>query len=238
MKLTNKAGTQSIEFSIPEKLKRISINVSGGADSSILLLMTIDYLMKNNRDDVTVSVTTCSNDFKHRWNGRKAANVINWVLEKTRFENFDLHYTYYRPEQDQEHFNEVEVKLFSEGRIDSSFNGLTANPMGDTNLVENIHGEMINVSDDALEERNIENVMGTGVIDVAGFAYIWAPFHKVDKSFVAEMYEQYDADELFDLTRSCEAVPEPGEPFDPEFEKQPCGECWWCLERKWAFGRF
>ena len=41
---------------------------------------------------------------------------------------------------------------------------------------------------------------------------------------------------LFDLTRSCEVIPE-GE-FDPEFEKNPCGRCWWCLERKWAFGRW
>jgi 7-cyano-7-deazaguanine synthase in queuosine biosynthesis len=52
------------------------------------------------------------------------------------------------------------------------------------------------------------------------------------------MYNQYDVMPLFDLTRSCEAVPDEDAAFDPEFEKNPCGRCWWCLERKWAFGRW
>ena len=43
---------------------------------------------------------------------------------------------------------------------------------------------------------------------------------------------------MLDLTRSCESTPEPNSKFSKDFEHIPCGKCWWCLERKWAFGKF
>jgi hypothetical protein len=60
----------------------------------------------------------------------------------------------------------------------------------------------------------------------------------VDKKFISFLYTYFNVNDLFDLTRSCEAVPDLEFGFNPDFEKLPCGTCWWCLERKWAFGRF
>jgi len=58
------------------------------------------------------------------------------------------------------------------------------------------------------------------------------PFADKDKKVVAELYNKYNlTDTLFALTRSCESFE-----FDETFSEH-CGKCWWCKERKWAFGK-
>ena len=78
--------------------------------------------------------------------------------------------------------------------------------------------------DEALPERMIENVKAPAWFKPKKYHH-YAPFQSIDKRFVADMYELYDAMELFELTRSCEAVPDPDMPFDPEFRNTPCVEC-------------
>ena len=56
----------------------------------------------------------------------------------------------------------------------------------------------------------------------------------------AHVYKHCDlTDALFTHTRSCEW--HEGFEFNgklvPNPEDEHCGECWWCQERKWAFGR-
>lgn len=226
---------QSINFDIPEKFNKILVNCSGGADSTILLYIIIDYLMKNNRRDARVNVTTCANDYKHRWNARKTADVINWIIDYTGYDNFDMHYTYYRSRQDHKYFHEIERNLLRDKRVDLIVSGITSNPLTET-TVRDKTGKEVDLLVTGLTDRNIgedEKDFKEG----AGYAY-YKPFHRVDKKFISSMYRQYNVMPLFDITRSCEAVPDSDAAFDPEFEKQPCGTCWWCLERKWAFGRF
>ena len=145
-------GTQSINFDIHEKYNKILVNCSGGADSAILLYMVVDYLMKNNRTNATVSVATCANDFKHRWNARKAADVINWTIAHTGFANFDMHYTYYRDRQNTEYFHETERKLFEDKRTEMIVNGITNNPIVDTTVVD-IDGTAVDLVATGLPER-------------------------------------------------------------------------------------
>ena len=242
MKLYSIDKTQSIDFDIPEEYKKVAVNCSGGADSAILLLLTIDFLMKNNRDDTTVSVLTCGNDFKDRWNPRKAADVINFVIEHTGFKNFDMHYSYYRDIQDDKYFHEIEDALFADERIDLLLSGITSNPLSSDTSVENASGVTINLMDDALDIRNVQNKKTPKAMRIRNRGTMQAfymPFQNVDKKLVAGIYDLYGVtDTLLPLTRSCEAVPDPDKTFDPDFEKTPCGDCWWCLERKWAFGTF
>ena len=232
MILTCETSGQKIDFEIPEKYKKIGVNCSGGADSSILLLMVVQYLIDNGRTDTTVSVSTCSNDKKGRWNGRRAADVIEYVIQKTKFANFDLHYTYYRDVQDTKYFHQVESKLFADDRIDVFVSGITSNPpVGESVL--NARGQTIVLSDEMLPERTGTNHALWYYNNGQSF---YTPFANVDKRFIASMYKQYNAMDLFDSTRSCESIPNEGEDIK-EFETTPCGNCWWCLERKWAFGR-
>lgn len=234
MKLYDKNSNQQIDYDIPVKFKKIAINCSGGADSSILLFLTVKYLIENKRNDVELNVLTCSNDFKHRWNGRKAANVINYVIDKTDFKNFNMHYVYYRDKQDEKYFNEVEFDLFQDKKIDLVISGLTANPPYKT-FVENINGETINLDDKALPERNSINQPTWMVTDNM---YWYTPFRNVNKKFISFLYKEFNIEDMIDMTRSCESVPKSDQKYNKNFEEQPCGKCWWCLERKWAFGKF
>lgn len=232
MILTCDKSYQSIDFYIPEHYTSVAVNCSGGADSSILLLMTAQYLKNEGREDTTkLSVLTCSNDLKGRWNGRKAADVIDYVIRKTGYKNFDIHYTYYRDVQDEKYFHEVETKLFVQKRIDILLSGITSNPpLGAS--TENKNGELV-----VLDEGRVPSRDGGGRVELmrSGTSSFYTPFTNVDKRFIAAMYEQYDAMDMLEMTRSCEAIPQE---YDPKFEHEPCGTCWWCLERKWGFGKF
>lgn len=233
MKLSDEFG-QEIEFALPSNLSKFAVNCSGGADSSILLYMVCDYLKQHGRTDATVSVLTCANHAKDRWNARKAADVINYISEELEFDQFDIHYAYYRDRQDVKYFHEFERKLFDDHRVEFIISGITANPIVEA-IVENSRGVMINLADEALPVRNAGG--NTIYEETAWGGKFYTPFSNVDKRFVASMYQQYGVEDLLDLTRSCESLPDPDRPFDPEFENTPCGNCWWCLERKWAFGR-
>lgn len=234
MKLSDDYG-QTIDFDIPTEYKKIAVNCSGGADSSILLYMVAKYLKDNNRTDTALSVLTCANDFKHRWNARKAADVINYTIDKLEWNQFDMHYAYYRDRQDVTYFHQVEIGLFKDQRVDLIVSGITSNPVEPGPIfVEDANNEQVDIVATGLPERNTGGVAPTFRKNERGVWY--TPFENVDKRFVAAMYEQNDAMDLFPLTRSCEGVPDGS--YNPEFEKTPCGTCWWCLERKWAFGEF
>ncbi len=233
MKLSDDFG-QTIDFDIDPKFKKIGVNLSGGADSAILFYMVCEYLKANNRLDTKVSIMSCANDLKHRWNVRKAADVINYTIDKLDFNPVDIHYSYYRDKQDVKYFHEVELQLFADKRVDLIISGITANPQVAAS-VENSRGELVEMSDGALPVRDATDVTERHHSG-AGHDF-YTPFVNVDKRFVAAMYNHYGVlDELFPLTRSCEAIPRVD--FDPDFENSPCGTCWWCRERKWAFGKF
>jgi len=232
MKLSDTYG-QTIDFEIPEQHTRIGVNCSGGADSAILLYIIADYLKQNNRTDVELNVLSCANDKKHRWNVRKAADVINYTIDKLDWNQFGCHYAYYRDVQAEEYFHEFEMKMFKDDRISFLISGVTATPKIDA-VVENSKGVMVDLREheDCLGNRDPNKQRP--LLNVSGHFY--TPLTNVDKRFVADMYDHYDVRDMFYLTRSCEAIPDGR--YDPDFEQHPCGECWWCLERKWAFGEF
>lgn len=225
---------QSIEISIPKWITKVGVNCSGGADSAILLFAVAKY-MKEHMPDATLSVVTCANALKDRWNARKAADVINYVCEKLEFTQFDMHYAYYRDRQETEYFHQIEKALFDDNRIETLVSGITQKPLersGDT-TIEDVDGKVVNLRDKIIVGRESPDE----IIWTPNQRY-WNPMANIDKKFVAYLYDYYGVrDELFPMTRSCEAKPDP-EVFDPEFEKVACGRCWWCLERKWAFGEY
>ena len=62
----------------------------------------------------------------------------------------------------------------------------------------------------------------------------YVPFNNVDKRFIAENYKICNLmDELFPITASCVGYAKATDNFS-----KPCKECWWCREKKWAFGMY
>lgn len=58
--------------------------------------------------------------------------------------------------------------------------------------------------------------------------HFYIPYINYDKKKISEIYQHYDLMEtIFPYTASC---------VESKTD-QHCGDCWWCAERKWAFGR-
>lgn len=236
MLLVDPTTNQSINFILPN-VKKIGINCSGGADSSILLLLVFHYCIINNIDDMKITVVTSVNDNTGRMNGKHANNVINYIIEKTNRNFIDQHIMFYRDRQKNEYFYDIVFPLFQTKKVGYFMTGRTANPQGNT-LVENINGDEIDLSLNAMSMRNgtnhplYQNDMKHG--------HVWyRPFINVDKKFIRFLYDYLDANDLFGITRSCEPLNLKQNSFIYQNDViNPCGKCWWCLERKWAFGKF
>ena len=57
---------------------------------------------------------------------------------------------------------------------------------------------------------------------------IYMPFANIDKKGIAKLYKDLEVEDLYSVTRSCESLTLIG---------GHCGQCWWCKERIWAFGK-
>ena len=67
--------------------------------------------------------------------------------------------------------------------------------------------------------------------EVTGNGFLYSPFVNKDKKTIFQIYQDLNLLEtLFPLTRSCETT-------RLKNFRGHCGECWWCKERMWGFGR-
>ena len=233
---------QVVDFDIAHDIDRILISCSGGADSAILFYILCDYLQKQNRTNVTVDMVSFSNDVKWRWNGRKAADIINYIIDKLAFKQFDTHHVHYIPVQESKYWHPVQRKFFQEFPNALVITGETCNPKPDAENKYLNDVELAALQKRALPERNIDSPNIKQIYSEHHHkkytSRFFAPFTHVDKRFVASMYSEYNVKDMFFLTRSCENVPPSADGYYKEFENTPCQKCWWCLERKWAFGEF
>lgn len=235
MLLVDPTTNQSVDFVLPNT-KKIGINCSGGADSSILLLLLFHYCIQNNIDDMKIIVVTSVNDNTGRTNGKHANAVINYIIEKTNKNFIDQHIMFYRKKQMSAYFYDIIFPLLETKKVDFFMTGRTCNPLENT-FVENCNNEIVNLSNNALPIRNGTN---HPVYEKNGKnETVWyRPFINVDKRFIRFLYNYLGANDLFYLTRSCEPFSLGQKTFVYQKEvENHCGKCWWCLERKWAFGR-
>ena len=225
MILTDKFN-QSIKFKIPDAVNTILFNISGGADSAILLYILCDYLQKQKRD-VKINCLTLSFDRRYRWQNKRAANIIEYVISNLNFYNIKNHHTIYHHGFSDVPLNAYQKDQWIEGKFDILMGGNTANPRWDTDI-ETKDGNRVNLwttNCPTIEGRNQDNIDQWIYRD--GYGY-YSPFANVDKRFVADMYIQYGVEDLLTLTRSCCSDIPDTEP--------PCGVCWSCAERKLIWG--
>jgi hypothetical protein len=112
----------------------------------------------------------------------------------------------------------LQENLYKEKKIDIHYMGETMNPPLDVEADWDFDGAGRDKSRDSRGETHVPVV-------------IFKPFRNINKKTVAELYEHFGVlDTLFPLTRSCEIL-------TLDFSKH-CDRCWFCLERKWGFGRY
>ena len=202
------------------------INVSGGADSAILLYLTMKYSTEN-----LINIFTLGNNQRYRRNVHASTAVVERCIQLTGNTNIK-HHIHYADIQNYESLNEMLTYHRNNSEIDVMLGGVTQNPP--TEVTDNFE---LKVTED---ERSPENTRDP-IIRVGDKIVGFKPFVNSDKKVIAELYEKYDLMEtLFPITRSCEFDPT-NEFFHNRKIVDPgmghCGRCWWCEERKWAFGR-
>lgn len=228
--------TKDINLTIPEQFTKIAINCSGGADSSLLLYL-LGHVIKD-REVPSIKVVTAKNiliDHKLKQPDR-VKRIIKRVQELHGYDYISEHIVH--DIKDVHDRGDFIGSLYDRHLVDVMFAGVTMNPMGGPVMVEKSSGESVDIAKYGITERSRANksswfVSYNGITKhTGGFNAFCSPFNSVDKRTIASLYEHYGlVNSLLPLTRSCEG----DEESTDEYTKV-CGDCWWCLERKWAFG--
>ena len=201
----------------------VGILVSGGADSAILLY----YLMKHTTDKI--HIFTVAPNKKLRISAAIAPIVVEACIKLTGNTNIE-HHTSYCEVISIDNLWRIPTQFIEEKRVRVVYDGTTALP---PKIVTDMFAQI------SLEHDNRDPTVEHEMFSDDGAFY--SPYINVDKKVITSMYEEEKVIEtLFAITRSCA--------YDPfathgiyENIKDPgtghCGECWWCEEREWAFGR-
>jgi hypothetical protein len=224
------------------KWKKISIAVSGGADSALLSFLLCQLITDLNLK-VEVHVINNVRLWKTKpWQKYNAIDVLSYLKSKFDNINFYRHENFVPPELEwadkgptivDEYGklvsgDNVELRAFAEyvcfsNNINAYFNAVTKNP-GDI--------------DGGMKTRDIEPNAENFHLSIMNHLGIIAchPFRFVTKDWIIRQYRRLGIEDLLSITRSCEGTFKdlnyqnyvPGQ-IVPE-----CGECFWCKERTWG----
>ena len=184
---------------------------SGGADSSLLLYILAKYSKH------PLHVFTLANYEKKFANTVHSTQVVNYVINRTHRFNIK-HYIYYAKTQTEKELS-IYPLSFLKNTIESLYIGDTSYPPDDINKSFAILG--VDKIQDSFD-RSYGNIRKT---QIGPFVY---PFTNYTKKTIADFYKKEQIQDLFGLTRSCESK---------DSIDNHCGICWWCNERRWAFGK-
>ena len=232
-------------INIPIIMNNVIIRLSGGADSAILLYMICDTYKKAETELNLWPITVIHG--VRNWQSYHAQQVLDYMMEKFPDVNWKNHEVVkcMDPGGKPNNKNANNYVDFQESLIDkvvekyagsaAVFNGVTANPpeeigekhWGSSKVfgkkvwdVREKHRDWKFIAD----RKPIEDDSKRMMVHVN-------PFIQHHKGHVAELYKKYDLiDDLLPITRSCE-----GWDYMTTNYQKTCGECWWCMERDWAF---
>lgn len=217
-KTINVAGVSVDIYSGP-----VSIMCSGGADSSSLL-----YLLMKYKTDDTIHVFTSGSHDKARRNIKTSINVVEECINLTGNDNIQHHSSFCDVLQFKTAVDIALHDYVDTGYTNILYTGITRNPPKDITDTFKLP------TTEEVRDPNLDNV-DTLVRNNT----VYTPYVNVDKKTIKSIYDEENLmDTLFNVTRSCEydftstyfdVITDPG--------MEHCGQCWWCEERQWAFGR-
>jgi 3'-phosphoadenosine 5'-phosphosulfate sulfotransferase (PAPS reductase)/FAD synthetase len=223
--------------------EQIFLGLSGGLDSSALL-----YLICTHFPDIEI-FPYAGNDANHPMDFVNAINVRQWFQEK--FPEVKIHNHYmFKFDADVEPWISQAKDLIESGKKPgfASVRGvaktLVMDHTVDTYQLKNIpnsqriSGMTANPPSEEMKSNNFYDMAerrrdkGQNLSVFKGKVY--HPLINVDKKFVAGVYKEHGLmDELFYLTGSCVGSSEA-----QGWGQHGCGVCFWCNEKKWAFGEY
>ena len=247
--ITTKISHLDIVFS--KKWKRIGVNLSGGADSCLLVFL-LGKIIQDNNLDCKIDIIT----FQRRWDTRPWQGW--WSLQV--FDNLkqiyptiiDKRYTTFIPPAlehgeigdivnnrsgDQIIVGEFNKFASWEYNLDAVFNATSKNPD------DSREDRMKDRDADASTANQSNLIWYSGEVKT----HFCHPFKYVKKDWIVAQYHLYNMLDLYYTTRSCESDIERTElvsdvvphfsRYSPGMDVPVCNECWWCSERNWADDR-
>lgn len=216
------------------KISTVGIWLSGGADSALLCYLLAKQIM---RDQLPLQIQPITVDYKRPF--KFIAGNVQQQIEKLLSANgiFKEHLVYNPPEgiawsvqELADQFHKLNEKHVRENTFQLLYSGITTNPPID--IQENFNwGVLADVEakrGHGVPKQKYRHVV-TETADRIYEFYELKPFFDLTKKDIAELYCNLEIlDQLFPVTRSCE---------DLTTVEGHCGNCWWCEERQWAFGK-
>ena len=197
----------NVEFDLPSG--PVGVLCSGGADSSLVLYLLMKYSTQ------PIHIFTLCNKNKHYTNNTVIANVIDWCLKNTENNNIK-HHVNFAEQQTSSALYHLPFQYLKNKTIENLYIGDTCWPPDEINEQFAINDVIQNKND---RSPHVERP--------TYWKNFYIPFTNYNKKKIAEIYQDQNIMQLFDLTRSCETLDNIG--------LNHCGECWWCKERSWAF---
>lgn len=208
----------TIEIDFPKGVK-IGVKVSGGADSAIMAYMMAKYKLEYDPTCQLIPVTFISEQKPYQ--KIFADKVIAKIAELTGVKWDDRFVKTVRSTNPEYITDQMEGTDYARRHHIVHFvcTGITKNPP------KEVYDQWLPLTG-PVDDRDV--IDGKRDPWFKGLNYM--PLVNTDKQGVRELYEHFDVlDELFPLTRSCEEL-------TTDFSKH-CGECWFCKEREWGFGK-
>lgn len=241
-------------FPLDPLWKKISINVSGGADSAMLSYLLLTKIIEK-KLDIEIHIISNIRMWKSRpWQKFDSLNVFIFLKEKfpslkiIRHENFiapDIEYGNIGPIIKDENGNmksgdQISTRAYVEyftyvNNIDAHFAGLSKNP---TNTKISL----------SMPDRNVEfkNFNDLNLIMYKHNNTMFChPYRFITKDWIIKKYKELNLLNFLNLTRSCEgdnnSYPDVFNGLDYKNYQNgiyvpECGRCFWCQERSWAKG--
>ena len=215
------------DFSLDIHPGNIGVAVSGGADSTLMLYMLMKHVTQ------PIHVISCGNGMTNDQEPVNALKIVNAVKKLTGKNNvyFTSHWS-----ENKQLGTAFPKELLSKLDIDVLYLGFTRPPPDGAITDFNItNSAAVGGVDKGLirqtfwsKDDDLVQVFGPKVEGISLGVAICSPFININKKEIAKLYKSLDIEALYSMTRSCESLTA----LDVH-----CGECWWCKERMWAFGK-
>jgi hypothetical protein len=240
-----------LELHFPfQRANGVVVKLSGGADSAILYY-AVAQIIADNQLDIPLYTVSMDTDRKP-WYSHYANNVIEWVEGQTGVTPRKQFKTFLEGEWGVAEYDRTQHELLltalKQTGVNTVYTGITQNPHPDDMLMKWDHPQMrfesyehaksfVDVGDSTRDDHSDKPVIHRH----ADWNMI-TPFVHYDKRMVAKTYRDYGVmNTLFPLTYSCEEadclLKQPLGMRRGFQEYTHCGQCWFCLERTFGFGR-
>jgi hypothetical protein len=216
------------------KIHTIGVWVSGGADSALLC-----YLLakKIKQESLSYKILPMTVDYKRPFQNI-GGQIVNKIKSITSSENIFLEHISYTPNNNEDWYGDTLLKVFHDknyenfktDKIQILYSAITTNPPTDiqNNFTWGVLSEVETKRGENVQKEKIRYFIKEE--NNTKYEFIeYKPFFDINKKKIAQLYRENNLTEsLFPLTRSCEKL---GTVIGH------CGQCWWCEERLWAFGK-